>query len=170
MILLDEEGLMSSLNTDTNEVTDCPQGDVLLGINGNASKNDLREPVIIRLTENNVKKTVEAEGLGTLLSQGGSKMEHDYSVCPSLQDNFDQTLLFNEENENGPSFYDGFEDFNSCISYNSNGTLLGLNVTSKTNDEIVSGLCFNDLTDVVEVNSSNPERTIYEYIEPNHSQ
>lgn len=38
MILLDEEGLMSSLNTDTNEVTDCPLGDVLLGIDGNASK------------------------------------------------------------------------------------------------------------------------------------
>lgn len=60
MIFLDE-GLMSSLNTDTNEVTDCPQGDVLLGINGNASRNDLREPVIIRPTDNNVKKTVEAK-------------------------------------------------------------------------------------------------------------
>lgn len=123
MILLDEEGLMSSVNTDTNEVTDCPQGDVLLGIKGNASKNDLREPVIIRPTDNNVKKTVEAEELGTLLSQGGSNMEHDYSDYPSLQDNFDQTLLFNEENENGPSFYDGFEDFNSCISQYSNDIL-----------------------------------------------
>lgn len=151
MILSDEEGLMASLDTDTNEVTDCPQGDVLLGINGNDSKNDLREPVIIRPTNNNVKKTVEAEGLGTLLSQGGTNMEHDYSVCPSLQDNFDQPLLFNEENENGPSFYDGFEDFNSCISHNSNEILLGLNVTSNKNDEILSGLCFNDLTDVVEV-------------------
>lgn len=87
-------------------------------------------------------------------------MEHDYNVCPSLQDNFDQNLLFNEANENGPSFYDGFEDFNSCISHNSNEILLGLNVTFNTNDEIVSGLCFNDLTNVVEVNSSNPERII----------
>lgn len=44
-----------------------------------------------------------------------------------------------------------------------------MNVTSNTNDEIVSYLCFNDLTDVVEVevNSSNPERTIS--IEPNDS-
>lgn len=90
-------------------------------------------------------------------------MEHDYSVCPSLQDNnIDQTLLFNEENENGHSFYDGFEDLNSSIIHNLNEILLGLNVTSNTNDEIVSGLCFNDLTDVVEVevNSSNPERPI----------
>lgn len=169
MILLDEEGLMSSLNTDTNEVTDYPQGDVLLGINGNASKNDLRKPVIIRPTDNNVYKTVEAEGLGTLLSQGGGNNEHDYSICPSLQDNFDQSLLFNEENENGPSFYDGIEDFNSCISHNSNEILLGLNVTSNTNDEIVSDLCFNDLADAVEVeiNSSNPESTIS--IKPNNS-
>lgn len=96
-------------------------------------------------------------------------MEHDYSVRPSLQDNVDQTLLFNEENENGPSFYYGFEDFNSCISHNSNEILLGLDVTSNTNDEIVSDLCFNDLTDVVEVevNSSTPERTIS--IEPSDS-
>lgn len=48
-------------------------------------------------------------------------------------------------------------------------TLTGLNVNSNTNDEIVSDLCFNDLTDVVEVevNSSTPERTIS--IEPTES-